>query len=469
MRNLPQKDAGSVLYLFPRKQHRQCLARFYPAYRPSSEIGWADCDRLMVCAAVCFNADKVPFLQFSTTRQKHSFPLYKAILYSMTPSQPRKIKILHLIYTLQIGGAELMLYHLCKGLVQTYPERFESTVACIYGTGPLYDKFKDLGITVVNLHGAGKRFYHSIWRIILLIKKVKPDIVHTHLFPPDRYGQIAAFFCGTRCRISTIHSMEPRLTVAERLTIHLIKYLSTGIIAVSSSAKMHYEHHYAINPNKMTVIYNTSGHSVPAHYRRTPQPPQRPFRLVNLDNLKPAKGQHYLIPAVKELMAFDPTILVDIIGDVTGEYAAYVAAEIRKHKLENTISLLGHIINPCVRLPDYHLMISLSLWEGFHMSLVEGMSVGLPIITTPIPPHLELFDGIEHIFVRHDDPSAIAQKAYATLTDYHLYSSLSQANFRRSAVFSCDTMVAKYAEFYNGCMASRTSTVGKRMHTTENS
>lgn len=365
------------------------------------------------------------------------------------------IKICHIIHTLHIGGAELLLLKICRELLARHPDVYDFTVIASYEAGPLEEEFEKNGIRVVSLNLAGKRLITCVWRIYLALKQIKPHIVHTHLFPPDRYGQIAAFLARIKYRISTIHSMEPRLSMFEYITIVLLRILASEMVSVSVSAKRHYTEKYGFADTKIHVIHSAPVHALPEKNGSRPSRlSDGPIRLVNLDNCKQAKGQIFLVPAIRELVKIRPAVRLDIIGDHTTEYAERVMAEVSNQKVEPFVAFLGRIANPIPALSSYHLMISLSLWEGFHLSLVEGMALGLPIVTTPIPMHKELFDGIENFpFVNHDEPGMIADAICRIVSDEDYYDYLSRQNSIRARTFSSDTMVDKYNALYSSLVA----------------
>ena len=116
-------------------------------------------------------------------------------------------KILHIINGLNVGGAETLLFKICK---QLHGKEFDMYVCGLTG-GKLEKKFREAGIPLAVL----SRKKYSLRSLVLLKKLIKscdPAIVHTHLFHAGILGRLL-----TRNGHSKIISTEHNTTdLAER-------------------------------------------------------------------------------------------------------------------------------------------------------------------------------------------------------------------------------------------------------------
>ncbi|MBN1308004.1 MAG: glycosyltransferase [Chitinispirillaceae bacterium] len=356
------------------------------------------------------------------------------------------MKICQIIHSLQTGGAELLLLRICSELRRNYPHSYEFTVIATNESGPLHSDFEKAGIKVVSLNLVGKHLIACIWSIFKVLIREKPDIVHTHLLPPDKYGQTAAFLALIGKRVSTIHNMEPSLTPAEKKAIAVVRLFSTRMIAVSQSVKNNVISRYGFDGAKIDVIY-TAPSSPPA--AALPKALKQPVRIVNLANIKESKGQHFLVKAAIEMKKITARFSIDIVGDAQSAYADKLNKMIIDNGLTDTVFLKGKIDHASSILSNYTIMISLSLWEGFPLALIEGMGAGLPMILSDIPPHRELMGEIDdYTFARPDDPGGITSIFRRLISDGGYYSRLSQKMIERSRDFSITKMIEKYDSFY---------------------
>jgi glycosyltransferase involved in cell wall biosynthesis len=105
-----------------------------------------------------------------------------------------RIKILHVITSLDIGGAETMLHRLLVCMDST---RFESQVVCLIPIGPIGAKIQALGIPVYSLNmKPGQPSVEALFKLTRLLRRLSPDLVQTWLYHADLLGALAAKTLG---------------------------------------------------------------------------------------------------------------------------------------------------------------------------------------------------------------------------------------------------------------------------------
>lgn len=194
-----------------------------------------------------------------------------------------------------------------------------------------------------------------------------------------------------------------------------------------------------------------------------------PFIAVKSDNLTNIFGSKKSCPTllfvgrlIKQKGIFDlldamPLILrqIDchllIAGD--GEERKEIKRYLEKANLEKSVTLLGYL--DFDHLCDIYRSASVFVLptyfgEGFPGVIVEAMSFGLPIVTTPIRgsrDHLQ--DGIHALFVNSKDPDAIAEAVLSLLNDPKLCSDVRCANLNKVKEFAPENVVPKYVEIFS--------------------
>jgi len=92
-------------------------------------------------------------------------------------------RILFLLRSLNVGGAERQLSLLASGLQQS---GYSIKVAVFYAGGPLEAEARAMGIQIVDLKRRGRWDLFSFFlRLVDLIKREKPDILHSYLQVPN--------------------------------------------------------------------------------------------------------------------------------------------------------------------------------------------------------------------------------------------------------------------------------------------
>lgn len=118
------------------------------------------------------------------------------------------IRVLHIIKTLGLGGAEVNLLNLLKALD---PDTFELHAAYSYG-GELESKFKEAGIRLCKYAAKDHKVKSLatigiVARLAAYILRNKIDIVHTHTFSAHIWGSAAAKLTGRRI-IEHVHDFR---------------------------------------------------------------------------------------------------------------------------------------------------------------------------------------------------------------------------------------------------------------------
>lgn len=96
--------------------------------------------------------------------------------------------ILFLLRSFSLGGAERQLCVLASGLQQS---GYSVKIAVIYAGGPLEEEARRLGIQIVDLRRRGRwDLLPFFLRLVDLIKREKPDILHSYLQVPNIWAAL---------------------------------------------------------------------------------------------------------------------------------------------------------------------------------------------------------------------------------------------------------------------------------------
>jgi hypothetical protein len=110
--------------------------------------------------------------------------------------------ILHVITTISRGGAENHLFELIKSQVG---QGFKVSVAYLKGDGYWRNEYESIGVLVVDLRMGNYGELRPIFRLLSVIRKYRPSIVHAHLPPAELYTRLSLIGI-TRTRIPLIIS-----------------------------------------------------------------------------------------------------------------------------------------------------------------------------------------------------------------------------------------------------------------------
>ena len=176
------------------------------------------------------------------------------------------IKILRIISRLNIGGPSIHVLNLNKGLDKKV---FQSLLLCgniSDGEKSMFNEAKKSGIKLItipeltNEHSLKLKDLKALLKIYLIIKKYKPDIVHTHTAKAGLLGRIAAHLALTPKIIHTYHGhvlhsyfSRPK-TYLLRFMEKLLALISDSLIVVSGKIKTELISYRISKPSKFSII-----------------------------------------------------------------------------------------------------------------------------------------------------------------------------------------------------------------------
>lgn len=366
----------------------------------------------------------------------------------------KKTKILIMISSIDIGGAELLVYNICKGLLERNTN-FDIHLLTFFKGNTLQKEFEKIGVTIKSLGLPQKSSFLMIFKKIILpfiyILKNRPHVVHTHLLDTDRYGLIAAFFACVRKRYSTIHNIEQLEGSGLKLTRKITSYFATKILFVSECTRQHYTSKNIYPFKKSMVIYNAPSFTVD----RVISPRKsinilKTINIVNIGRLNIQKGQLYLLRALTKMQQSAYKFQLNIYGGDYLSYGSILKDEVVKLHLDN-VTFHGVSRNIKETLESADILVASSLFEGFHMVIVEAMTMGVPVIATDIPPHREILSPIKNYasFVPAENPDAIAEAILFLIDNPDYYTSLSENEIRRADDFSQEKLIQNYLTLYS--------------------
>ena len=144
------------------------------------------------------------------------------------------------------------------------------------------------------------------------------------------------------------------------------------------------------------------------------------------------------------------------IGDSPqrGQYLEYVRS---KNILNENILFIGYSNNVYEIFLECDLFLMTSSWEGLPNVIIESMSCGLPVLTTPFDGVNEVVKhGEDGIIVNNHDENEISECIDKLILDERLLDFLGKSALRSSKRFNMDKMVKSYIDLINNELYSQT-------------
>lgn len=405
------------------------------------------------------------------------------------------IRILHLIDTLERGGAEQSLLEITARMDRT---RFQPMVCAVYGGDALRPQFEAAGVTVHPLGLSAKYgFVRAARQVRRLVRQLEPAVLHTSLFRAGQTGR----FVGRSLGIPIISSWTgtpysqarrrwdpaaqswklPALRLLDMFTARWV----TRFHSVSAAVAEENQRALRVSPDRVSVVYRgrdlerldaVSREEIQAVRqelslgepagvspgveefeiaRRQSSLGTRSPVLLNVGRLVPPKGQLQLLQMMRQLRERLPQAVLLVAGD--GPEKKVLADEIVAARLQDHVRLLGTRRDVPALLKASDVFVFPSHYEGLPGALVEAMLAGLPIVASDIPMHREF---LEHersaLLVDSPSPSEMAAAVGRLAGDRGLAASLADEACRRARrLFDIRTVVRQMEELFAAVAARR--------------
>ncbi len=327
-------------------------------------------------------------------------------------------RICSLITELRVGGAQNVLADVVLGLPR---ERYEQTVACLFDAGETAQRLRQAGIEVVDLGMRGKADVRVVWRLARLLRRLRPQLLHTHMFHANLLGRVVGRLAGVPYVVSTEHTMGQEGQL-RRFLDRLTSPLADRVVAVSESVGAFVRETVGISPQRVVVIPNGIDLArcqtalTPAEARdRLGLPADVPV-IGTIGTLRPVKGTDMLLQAFALLQGEFPTAQLLIVGDgVERESLRVLAVELG---LSAKTTFTGNRSDVGDLLAAMTVFCLPSHWEGLPLAALEAMCAGLPLVATRVGGTPEVVrDGETGRLVPPADPEAMAQAVAGFLRD----------------------------------------------------
>jgi len=330
------------------------------------------------------------------------------------------------------------------------------------GTSALEKYLQKENIKVYTLKYTGKKdLPQAFIHIHNILRKEKPDLIHTHLFDASLIGLAAGKLAGISKRIFTRHHGNQHHAYFPNAVRYdkWINALATIIVAPAISVKDILVNLEKVNPTKIKVIHH--GFDLSYFYQvddavilklKQKYNPENRWPVVGvISRYTELKGLQYVIPAFKKMLAIYPDALL-LLANATGDYKAQVQEHLKSIPRQNyteiafepDIATLYRLFNIFVHVP-----VAASS-EAFGQTYVEALAADVPSVFT--------LSGVASEFIRHkenayvvpfQDADAIYTGMLELLQNKELRNSIiSQGRQDVAAQFSLPVMIGALEKLY---------------------
>ena len=341
----------------------------------------------------------------------------------------KKIKLLHVITHLPIGGAQDNTLYTVELLNK---DKYDISLSCNLN-GELVSrakKVKHLKLYDVPNLRREVSIINDIRAFLYLYKLIKKEnftIIHTHSSKAGFLGRIAAMLNKTPIVIHTIHGFafhDYMNSFKKNIFIYLEKLSAKwthGLVTVSNLNKKKVVDLGIAPIEKLKNIYSGIDLTLFINekndqFRKELNLDSNHLLLGSVGRLSNQKDPITMIEAFYIVIKRFPNAHLTLVGD--GELRDEILIKIDQLQLNGRVHLTGNKNDPWKIYHSLDLFIMSSIYEGLGRSITEALSCGVPVVCTSVEGVPEIVrDNETGILVPPKDPSALATGIIKSLND----------------------------------------------------
>lgn len=290
------------------------------------------------------------------------------------------MRILHVINSLEIGGAEILL----RGLLGEWKDD-DHHVVVLQSRGGLSDAIEANASSVVHL-GCAKSAL-AVGSMLLglrkVVRKLKPDVVHSHLMQSD----LVSLLCPMKGveRFTSLHTsgMGSFDSRQSRLVSKLVALLSRRFNAAIATSEKSRDYMNSVGYKcPAVVINNGTPKAEPVDYQNTG------CVFLSLARFHEVKGHSILVAAFKRHQARFPESTLVCAGTGVSlsndDFSDFVGSAAHELSLSGSARFVGPETEIRSLFAAASALVISSLSETFPMVGSEACMHGVPVITTDV-------------------------------------------------------------------------------------
>lgn len=346
-------------------------------------------------------------------------------------------KVVHIVTKLELGGAQLNTIYTYENLNKS---RFDAYLLSGPG-GILQDKIsqknnlkiiKDL-VRQINPWKDLK----ALFQIIRELRRLKPDVVHTHSSKAGILGRFAAFCLRTPLVIHSVHgfSFSPYQSYLKRLLFLLIEkigsritdcliFVSLGDISIAEKHRLIKRGHTLIRSGFPLAKFLPNQNNL-SPIREKYNLDKEDFVVGIIAPFKPQKGLFHLVEIAEKVIPEYKNTIFFIAGD--GELREELENKLKDKEILDHFRLPGFLYDIEKIMDIFDIGVSTALWEGLPQSLVQLRLKKKAIVASDIPGNREVIkENASGFLVNALDYREFAKKVLALIKNKPMRERLAQ-------------------------------------------
>ncbi len=312
------------------------------------------------------------------------------------PLIDRPARVVHVIPTIENGGAEQQLLALCRSMDRTH---WENTVICTHGLGSLADEYAKANVRTVVI---GKRRKGDILLAARLAKQIRqhePDVVHGWLLQGNIWARLATIgFNPYSVFLAAERTTELEITPWLDFVDRYLSRVGDAVVGNSIAVSRYVTDRKRVPIEKVHTIWNGTDllraqkclrwSEIQKNEQRLRRSiPDKAYVIVHIAQPIPCKRFDVLAEVVANLVkeGIDAHLLQLGRDPNTHEERNYLSqfrGWINAHNITDRVHRTGFVSDISAELAIADVVLHTSDIEGFPNAVIESLAMEKPVVAT---------------------------------------------------------------------------------------
>ena len=277
------------------------------------------------------------------------------------------MKVLHVLQSNRISGAENVVGDICMMLVDEYEMAYCSP------EGPIRKALEDRKVKFKAMKSL------NFFELNRVLKEYKPDLIHAH----DVQATVLSVVCSFNKIpvISHLHgNMEDMRKIGLKSFLYMLANKRTKkIITVSEGCLDDYVFKNEIS--RKTILLKNIIYKERINGLINKDPKEYDFDFVYVGRLSYQKNPERIAEVASKILKICKNAKFGVIGN--GEFKKNMEIIFERHNVEDRVIFTGSLEYPYKALGQSKCLLMCSRFEGTPIAALEAMVLGVPIVSTP--------------------------------------------------------------------------------------
>lgn len=374
------------------------------------------------------------------------------------------MKVLHLMYSAAVAGAEKYLKHLLPGLrdyniechlIVVTPKRTEKPFS-VYR-----DELNELGIKTTLIVAGKLSIFSTVKKVNDYLKANDIKVVHSHLFNSDLMAVVLKMFFNRQVYLlSTKHGYQEKIyehyEPGKKIRPNDMYWYITRFMLRTIDRNLAVSQ--AISNMYVDLGFTKTGYPVVHHGIKIESFDKEMYReecrkgepqLIIVGRIISLKGQRFLIDSMTKIVHDFPGIKLLVIGE--GDEKNNCIEKVKELGLQNNIEFLGYKPHPYPYISHSDVIVLPSVFEAFGLVYIEAFALKVAVIAFDTAAGNEIITNNETgLLVEKSNSTALAEKISYLLRNKEERERIAdQAYEKYKNSFTTEVMIRNTANWYS--------------------